>query len=161
MDNAEITKQIRREAAAVQRRVVDFLIYYFNLIFLGIVLLAGVVWGTIKVLPIVAYLFYLSFRLGLLGGGILLVVWFFAIRVGLFLVRPLFLSPKRDDSHRTEITSDEAPALFAMIADIAQQTGNKMPYMSFSPPRSTPVSSTTRLLYGPSSSRRGRTSTSV
>ncbi len=127
MDKADINKHIKKEARAVQRRVVGFLIYYFFLIFLGIALLAGVVFGTIKVLPLLLALLCIRFQLFILGAGIVFVVWIFVIRVGLFLIRPLFLSPKRDDSHRIEITSDEVPALFDIIADIAKETGNKMP----------------------------------
>lgn len=69
---------------------------------LGIVLLAGIV-------------------IGIAG------LWAFIVAVGVYLIKPLFIFPKRSREYGREIKREDSPKLFDLIADTAKAAGVRMP----------------------------------
>lgn len=70
-------------------------------------------------------------RLGfvLLAGIVIGIVglWAFIVAVGIYLVKPLFIFPKRNRDYGREITREDSPKLFDLISDTAKDTGVRMP----------------------------------
>ena len=125
--NMEFDKQIRKDASGILLRVILFIIYYITLIILGIGLfvLAGYATYLTK-----DFAFAVLNTLGRFGGIILIpyiALWFFCFRMGWYLIKPLFVFPKNTDPNRVEINSNECKDLYALIKDVAEKTGNKMP----------------------------------
>lgn len=123
----EINNQIRKDVLGILFRVIFFIIYYVTLIVLGIGLfvLAGYATYLTK-----DFVFAILDTLGRFGVIIFLpyiAIWFFCFRMGWYLIRPLFVFPKNTDPSRVEIKSNECEDLYALIKDVAEKTGNKMP----------------------------------
>ena len=127
MDIKTIEKSIRKEASTVLGRVILFLVYYILLILLGIGLFVGAFWITYMVFGWFLEAETINLR-GLIYGGIALIaMWWFCIQIAWYLVRPLFTVHWSSDDNRLEVQEWECPELFSMIADLARETGNKMP----------------------------------
>lgn len=73
-------------------------------------------------------------RLGKLGilllGGIIIGIiglWAFIVALGVYLVKPLFIFPKRDKDYGIEIKREDSPKLFDLISETAKAAGVRMP----------------------------------
>lgn len=73
-------------------------------------------------------------RLGKLGvlllvGIIIGIVglWAFIVSIGVYLIKPLFIFPKRDKHYGQEIKREDSPGLFDMIMETAEATGVRKP----------------------------------
>jgi len=54
-------------------------------------------------------------------------LWAFILAVGIYLIKPLFIFPKRSNNHGKEITREDSPELFDMIMETANEAGVKKP----------------------------------
>ena len=107
-------------------RIVCFLIYYVILIALGVAIVWGSFWGSyhllVDILPEVNS-----------GRAIILIVLsviglcLLSIMLGVYLIKPIFAFNKNRNETRVEVKETECPALFAMIREVADKTGCKMP----------------------------------
>lgn len=127
METEIINSKIKREATIVLARVILFIIYYVVLIVVGALLLAGAVMVTLAIPDFIASLSSINIRLLIAGIVAFAAMWWFCIQIGLYLVKPLFISPKSSDDNRLEIVEEDCPQLFSLIRDVAHTTGNKMP----------------------------------
>lgn len=73
-------------------------------------------------------------RLGRLGILLLVAIvvgivglWAFIVAVGVYLVKPLFIFPKREKNYGKEIKREDSPKLYDMILDTAKAVGVKKP----------------------------------
>ena len=121
-----IDQSIKKEASGVLGRIALFLVYYIGLILFGIGLFVVAGWITLLALNISDPL-SISIRLIIFGIVALLAMWWFCLELGLYLIRPILVSPDTTDSILPEIYEDDCPELFSMIREIAEVTGNKVP----------------------------------
>ncbi|MDE5796575.1 MAG: M48 family metalloprotease [Muribaculaceae bacterium] len=54
-------------------------------------------------------------------------LWAFIIAVGVYLIKPLFIFPKRDKNYGKEIHREDSPKLYDMIMDTAKAVGVRKP----------------------------------
>lgn len=131
MDRGTIRNNIRKEAVKVFIQAIAFVIYYILLIILGFALFVGAGWVTLNILSSLCNV-NLSIGVGSVRVLIFLIIffmamWWLCIKIGLYLLKPLFTIPKNADEERYEIRIDDAPKLFAMVGEIAMATGNRNP----------------------------------
>lgn len=122
-----IENNIWKEASTVLGRIILFLIYYILLILLGIGLFVGAFWVTWMLLGVLNELVSLNVRLIIWWVIAWLAMWWFCIQISWYLMKPLFTVHRTSNENRREVSRDECPELFSAIADIARETGNKMP----------------------------------
>lgn len=127
METDKIGSSIRKEAAIVLWRVLLFIVYYIALIVLGIGLFFGALGVTILLLQFLVSLNRISVRALAVIIILWLAMWWFCIQFAWYLVKPLFSFHSSSDMGRMEIKRRDCPELFAMIADVAKATGNRMP----------------------------------
>lgn len=127
METDKIGSSIRKEAAIVLWRVLLFIVYYIALIVLGIGLFFGALGVTILLLQFLVSLNRISVRALAVIIILWLAMWWFCIQFAWYLVKPLFSFHSSSDKGRMEIKRRDCPELFAMIADVAKATGNRMP----------------------------------
>lgn len=127
MGKDKIDYNIRKEAVVVLWRVSLFIVYYIALIALGIGLFFGVIWVTVFLLHLIASVNRISVRVLTLIIILLLAMWWFCIQFAWYLVKPLFTFHSSSNKGRMEIKKGDCPELFAMIAEVAKATGNRMP----------------------------------
>ena len=123
---SNIDQKIKKEASEVLGRIALFLAYYIGLIILGIGLFFIAGWITIHALSIPNPYDY-SVRAIIFGVIALIAMWWFCIELGLYLIRPLLVSPDTIDRIMPEVSEEECPGLFSLIKEVADATGNKMP----------------------------------
>ena len=97
-----IDQSIKKEASGVLGRIALFLVYYIGLILFGIGLFVVAGWITLLALNISDPL-SISIRLIIFGIVALLAMWWFCLELGLYLIRPILVSPDTTDSILPEI----------------------------------------------------------
>ena len=123
----DIDKQIRKDASNILLRVILFILYYIALILLGVVLIAAAGLFTYFTKDIALTIVGALGRLGALVFVPYAAIWLFCIRMGWYLIKPLFVFPKNKDPNRVEVKQNECKELFTLIKEVAVETGNKMP----------------------------------
>ena len=118
--------KIKKEASVVLGRIVLFLVYYIGLILIGLGLFVIAGWITLHALSIPNPL-DLNIRIIIFGIVALLAMWWFCLELGLYLIRPMLVSPDTTDRILPEVSENECPELFSLIKEVAEATGNKMP----------------------------------
>ena len=129
------TKKITGLSILVLAQVVFFVLVYLATIVLGagLVYLAfhACVWLLPPFFENVATEIMRLGRLGfvLLAGIVIGIVglWAFIVAVGIYLVKPLFIFPKRNKDYGREIMREDSPKLFELIADTAKKAGVRVP----------------------------------
>lgn len=125
---ANLDQKIRQEATSVLARIILFLVYYYGLIIVGIGLFVVAGWATWNILNLFFGLGVFDIRLVIFVGLAIAAMWLFCFQIGLYLTRPIFgIETKSDDFVKPEITREVCPDLFAIIEEIANATGNKLP----------------------------------
>lgn len=114
-----VSKSFRTKTIWAALAIVLFIVTYLTLfaLVIGLTLLSGFV--GILLLGLIGINYFtliLAFGCITMGGLVLY-----------FLIKFLFRKHKVDRSHLTELTRESQPELFAMIADIVQQTGTSFP----------------------------------
>ena len=127
LDIKTIENSIRKEASTVLGRVILFLVYYILLILLGIGLFVAAFWISWMLLGVLSELESINVRVIFWVGIAWLAMWWFCIQIAWYLVKPLFTVHRTSNENRREVSRDECSELFSVIADIARETGNKMP----------------------------------
>lgn len=127
MDRRKISSHIRKDAVNVLMQVVAFIIYYVLLILLGVALIVGAGWVTIKVVGFISSAEIWSIRMFVILGTCILAMWWFCLQIGVYLLRPLFSMSNTAGEDCCEINQEDAPKLFSLVKEIAKATGNKMP----------------------------------
>lgn len=128
-------KEIKRLSSIVLAQVVLFILAYITSIVIGGVLIYLAFHASIWLIP---QLFESVFpeitkagRLGFLlftGIGVaILGLWVFLFTIGIYLVKPLFIFPKRNKRYGREIKREDAPQLYDMIMETADAVGVKKP----------------------------------
>lgn len=123
---SNIDQEIKKEASVVMGRIALFLAYYIGLILLGIGLFFIAGWVTLQALNLSNPWSY-SARAVIVGIIALLAMWWFCIEVGLYLIRPLLVSPDTTEKVMPEVSEEECPELFSLIKEVADATANRMP----------------------------------
>lgn len=119
-------RNIRSAVINELQRICLFVLYYLLLIVIGIVICVGAFWSSFHL--IIDVLPHISSARGIIAILALVVgLCLFAIMLGVYLIKPLFAFKKNRNEARVEISESECPALFAMIRDVATNTGCKMP----------------------------------
>lgn len=116
---------IKGQVSNVLARIVLFLVYYIGLIAIGILMIWGIMKGSVylvtDVLPNVTN--------GQLG--YLIICWIgigvFALMFAIYMIKPLFSFTKDEKDTRVEVTKEDCPQLFDEIRDIAKSVGVRMP----------------------------------
>ncbi len=109
-------------------RIIVFVIYYIALIAFGVAIILGLSWLgyylitiasdlLFKINPYIIYLIVFA----IIGLALL------SIMLGIYLIKPLFAFKRKKNNNRIEIVEKECPLLFAMLRDVADRTGCKMP----------------------------------
>lgn len=119
-------RSINLLSANVLLRIVIFLVYYIALIVLGILILYGTFLLSAWIIPFIP-LHISSVRATIVLVIILAGLWSLAGMLGFYLIKPLFSFQKNENKNRVEVTQKECPELFAIIKELAQQTGCKFP----------------------------------
>ena len=129
------TKKITELSMLVLAQVVLFVLVYLATIALGIGLVYLAFHSCVWILPP----FFTNvapeiMRLGRLGIVLLVGIvigiaglWAFIVAVSVYLIKPLFIFPKRDKEYGREIKRVDSPKLFDLIADTAKAAGVRMP----------------------------------
>ena len=138
ISNMSHTKKITSLSLLVLAQVVLFVLVYLATIALGAGLVYLAFHASIWLIPP----FFENvapeiMRLGKLG--ILLLVgiivgivglWTFIVAVGVYLVKPLFIFPKREKSYGKEMQREDSPKLYDMIMETAKAVGVRKPKQS-------------------------------
>lgn len=125
---SNIDQKIRKEATSVLLRIILFLVYYYGLVLVGIGLFAIAGWVSWNTPDFIIGLGSVNVRLLIVVGIALAAMWLFCFQIGLYLIRPIFgIESNNQELVKPEITEEDCPDFFAMIGEIANATGNKMP----------------------------------
>lgn len=117
---------IKVQVLNVLARIVLFLVYYIGLIAIGILMIWGIMKGSVylvtDMLPNLT-----NGRLELL----IIVCWIgigvFALMFAIYMIKPLFSFTKDEKDTHVEVTKEDCPQLFDEIRDIAKSVGVRMP----------------------------------
>lgn len=129
------TKKITGLSMLVLAQVVLFVLVYLATIALGVGLVYLAFHACVWILPP----FFTNvapeiMRLGRLG-IILLVgivigivgLWAFIVAVGVYLIKPLFIFPKKNKDYGREIKREDSPKLYDLVVETAKEAGVKKP----------------------------------
>ncbi len=128
-------KKITGLSLLVLAQVVLFLLVYLTITALGAALVYLSFHASLWVLPtffekVAPEILRLGkFGVVLLGCVIIFIVglWAFIVAVGVYLMKPLFIFPKREKNHGLEIQREDSPKLYDMIMETAQAVGVMRP----------------------------------
>lgn len=120
-------RQLAERARSALRGIFGFIAFYSSLILLGLLLIAlacAVSWYVLFTLipASTSHLKLVALQILCLAG-----IWGIALLIGGYLVRPLFIIEKRKPEAAREIFKEDAPALFALIEQVAKQAGTEPP----------------------------------
>ncbi len=129
------TRKITGLSILVLAQVVLFVIVYLITIVVGIGLIYLAFHASVWIIPqffenVAPYILRLGKAGGLLLVGIIVGIvglWAFIIAVGIYLIKPLFIFPKRNMNHGKELHREDSPKLYDMIMDTAKAVGVKEP----------------------------------
>jgi len=128
-------KKITSLSLLVLAQVVLFVLVYLATIALGAALVYIAFHASIWfILPFFQNFAPEIMRLGKLGIFILVGIvvgvvglWAFIVAVGVYLVKPLFIFPKREKNYGREIKREDSPKLYDMIMETAEAVGVRKP----------------------------------
>lgn len=115
--------ELHREAAGVLLRIGVFIIYYILLILIGIAAVVATIALCTHIFPIVSNL---NPRAMITVFVVIGCLCFFIFMFSWYLIKPLF-SFTADDARRVEVTEEECPRLFEIIAEVARETQCPLP----------------------------------
>ncbi len=119
----------------VLTQVAIFVLVYLLTIALGAALIYAVVRASVWFIPHLfdyyAPEFISAGYIGVIILGILIIaifgLWTFVLAVGVYLIKPLFIFPKKDNDYGIELSRKDSPELYDLIQSTARAVGVKSP----------------------------------